>query len=152
MTQRSTISRNECEISQAVLQGQMAMLDLADRKFSFTRKRLAIETGIPATTLKSYEEGTQMPLSAFVKIAAVKGFPNELLALPFEHSGKAVTDAESDETDIDDLARAAVDVLAKYVTARHPDSPGGIRIVHNEVDDIRMSAAGLRDRAGKVAA
>src|SRR3546814_1970738 len=52
--------------------------------------------------------------------------------------GKVIADAEPDETDLDDLARAAVDVLQKYVAARHPESPGGVRIVHSETDDIKM--------------
>lgn len=151
MPQRN-ISRRECEITQAVDMAQMHMFDLAYRKHGFSRKVLHLETDIPLTTLKSYEEGTSMPVAALVKIAGVPGFPNELLSLVFEPAGKTLGDAEPDETDIDDLARAAVDVLQKYVAARHPDSPGGIRIVHNETADIKMSAAGLRDRAGKVAA
>src|SRR3546814_6111193 len=76
--------------------------------------------------------------------------PNELLRLMRDVGGKVIADAEPDETDLDDLARAAVDVLQKYVAARHPESPGGVRIVHSETDDIKMSARALGDRAGKV--
>src|SRR3546814_3623559 len=74
--------------------------------------------------------------------------PNELLSLMLDVGGKVIADAEPDETDLDDLARAAVDVLQKYVAARHPESPGGVRIVHSETDDIKMSARALGDRAG----
>ncbi len=150
MPQRN-INRGECEITQATDMAQMHMFDLAYRKHGFTRKIVHLETGLPLSTIKSYEEGTSMPIAAFNKIAGIKDFPNELLSLVLEPGGKTLCDAEADETDIDDLARAAVDILAKYVAARHPDSPGGIRIVHNEADDLRMAARGLNDRAEKVA-
>jgi hypothetical protein len=140
----------DCDISHAVEMAQTLMLDLAERKHGITRKALHLATGIPISTLKSYEEGTAMPVTAFVKMAAV--IPNELLSLMLEPGEKAIADAEPDETDLDDLARAAVDVLQKYVAARHPDSPGGIRIVHSETADIKLAAKGIADRAGKVAA
>lgn len=151
MPQRN-INRSECEMTQAVSMAQMHMFDLAYRKHGFSRKVLHLETGIPLTTIKSYEEGTAMPLTAFVRIAAVKGFPNELLSLVMDCGGKSVCDAEEEATDIDDMARAAVEVLARYVSARHPDSPGGIRIVHNEVEDLARAAHAVTDKAGKVAA
>src|SRR3546814_4399671 len=78
-----------------------------------------------------------MPVSALVKMARV--IPNELLSLMLDVGGKVIADAEPDETDLDDLARAAVDVLQKYVAARHPESPGGVRIVHSETDDLQSS-------------
>lgn len=151
MSQRN-ISSRECEIAQAVSQAQMSMFDLAYRKHGFSRKILNLETDIPLTTLKSYEEGTAMPIAAVVKIAAVKNFPNELVSLLFEPADKVVADAEPDEGDLDNLALAAVEVLQKYIAARHPDSAGGIRIVHGEREDIEHAAAGFADRAGKVAA
>src|SRR3546814_7540771 len=123
---------------------------LAQRKHGITRQVLNLETGIAISTLRSYEEGTSMPVSALVKMARV--IPNELLSLMLDVGGKVIADAEPDETDLDDLARAAVDVLQKYVAARHPESPGGVRIVHSETDDIKMSARALGDRAGKVTA
>jgi hypothetical protein len=152
MTSRNEIPSRTCEITQAVEMGQMLMFDMAYRKHGFSRKILHLETGIPLTTIKSYEEGTAMPVAAFTKIAAVRNFPNELLSLVLDPSGKTIADAEPEETDLDDTARAAVDFLARYVGARHPESPGNIRIVHNEIDDLKMSARGLRDRAGKAAA
>src|SRR3546814_14465134 len=89
-------------------------------------------------------------VAALVKMARVS--PNELRSLMLDVGGKVIADAEPDETDLEDLARAAVDVLQKYVAARHPESPGGVRIVHSETDDIKMSARALGDRAGKVTA
>lgn len=146
------ISRRECEMSQAVEMAQMLMFDLAYRKHGFSRKILHLETGLPLTTIKSYEEGTSMPVAALVKIAAVRNFPNELLGLLFDPACKTITDADPEETDIDDLARAAVDVLQKYIAARHPESAGGIRIVHSERPDIEHSAKALKSAAKKVAA
>lgn len=147
---RNKINRAECEISQAVEMAQMLMLDRAAQR-GFTRKFLYHATGIPLSTLKSYEEGTAMPLSAFVKIAGVKGFPNELLSLVIDPADKSVHDSEEDETDFDDLARAASDYLVCYSQARHPDSPGSIRIVHNEKPELKLKAQGLKAAAKKVA-
>lgn len=155
MPQRN-ISRNECEISLAVEAGQRAMFRLAEKNHGLSLNILSLETGIPLGTLRSYAPAkaempaTAMPVTALVKLSAV--IPNELTSLMLDPGGKLICDAEPEETDIDDLARAAVDLLSRYVAARHPDSPGNIRIVHSEEQDIRLSAAGLKDKAGKVAA
>ena len=149
MTERNNISSRTCEITQAVEAGQLAMFRLAERNHGLSLKILSLESGIPHGTLRSYAQGTAMPVSALVKLSGV--IPNELISLMLDPGGKVLADAEQDETDIDDLARAAVDILQRYVSARHPDGPGGIRIVHSEVPDIKMAAAGLQDRAGKVA-
>lgn len=149
MTERNNISSRTCEITQAVEAGQLAMFRLAERDHGLSLKILALESGIPHGTLRSYAQGTTMPVPALVKLSKV--IPNELTSLMLDPGGKAITDAETDETDIDDLARAAVDILQRYVSARHPEGPGGIRIVHSEVSDIKLAAAGLHDRAGKVA-
>ena len=149
MTERNNISSRTCEITQAVEAGQLAMFRLAERNHGLSLKILSLESGIPHGPLRSYAQGTAMPVSALVKLSGV--IPNELISLMLDPGGKVLADAEQDETDIDDLARAAVDILQRYVSARHPDGPGGIRIVHSEVSDIKMAAAGLQDRAGKVA-
>lgn len=152
MLSQRNISRRECEISQAVNMAQMHMFDLAYRRHGYSRKIIHLETDIPLSTIKSYEEGTTMPIDAVVKVAAIKGFPNELVSLLFMPADKMIGDSDPEETDIDDAALAAIDLLQRYVKARHADSPGGIRIVHNEVEEIRHSAAGFQDRTGKVAA
>ncbi|MDF0543361.1 hypothetical protein PX699_13465 [Sphingobium sp. H39-3-25] len=126
------------------------MFRLAERDHGLSLKILSLDSGIPFGTLRSYAQGTSMPVSALAKLARI--IPNELTSLMLEPADKVLADSEPEETDLDDLARAAVDVLQKYIAARHPDSPGGIRIVHNEVADIKMAAAGLNDRAGKVVA
>ena len=150
MTTRNDITSRTCDISQAVEAGQLTMFRLAERDHGLSLKILALESGIPHGTLRSYAQGTAMPVSALVKLARV--IPNELTSLMLDPGGKVVADAEPEETDIDDLARAAVDILQKYVAARHPESAGGIRIVHSETDDIKLAASSLQDRAGKVVA
>src|SRR3546814_19892255 len=74
----------KCEITMAVEQAQIRMFDLAKRKHGITRKVLTLETGIAISTLRSYEEGTSMPVSALVKMARV--IPNELLSLMLDRS------------------------------------------------------------------
>lgn len=150
MTSRNDISSRTCEISQAVEAGQLAMFRLAERDHGLTLKILSLDTGIPFGTLRSYSQGTAMPVSALVKLS--RAIPNELTSLMLDPGGKVLADAEPEESDLDDLARAAIDVLQKYVAARHPESDGGIRIVHSEKADIKLAAAGLHDRASKVAA
>src|SRR3546814_6534417 len=87
----------ECEITMAVEQAQIRMFDLAKRKHGITRKVLNLETGIAISTLRSYEEGTSMPVSALVKMARV--IPNELLSLMLDVGGKVIADAEPDPAD-----------------------------------------------------
>src|SRR3546814_6075059 len=84
------IMATECEITMAVEQAQIRMFDLAKRKHGITRKVLNLETGIAISTLRSYEEGTSMPVSALVKMARV--IPNELLSLMLDVGGKVIAD------------------------------------------------------------
>lgn len=151
MVQRRENVRRECEISQAVDMAQMHMFDLAYRKHGFTRKILASHMEVSISTVRSWEEGASMPVHGFVKLARVPKFPNELLSLMVEPAGRVIADAEEDESDIDDLALSALEVLAKYVSARHPDSPSGIKIDHTERSDIKDAAKAIAGRAKKVA-
>src|SRR3546814_8288877 len=81
----------------AVEQAQIRMFDLAKRKHGITRKVLNLETGIAISTLRSYEEGTSMPVSALVKMARV--IPNELLSLMLDVGGQVIADAAPDPPD-----------------------------------------------------
>src|SRR3546814_16184064 len=81
----------ECEITMAVEQAQIRMFDLAKRKHGITRKVINLETGIANSTLRSYEEGTSMPVSAPVKMARV--IPNALLSLQLVVCGRVFQDA-----------------------------------------------------------
>lgn len=153
MATKREISSRSCEMSDTTKAAQKRMFDLAERRAGMTLKVLHLETDIPTGTLKGWIDGRHiMGLDGFVAISAIKGFPNELLSLPFDAASKSICDSEPEETDLDALAKAALDVLSKYVAARHPESPGGIRIVHSEEGDIRLSAAGYQDKSGKVAA
>lgn len=139
-----------CKISNHVRATQETVFRLAARDHGLTRKRLNLETGIPITTLKSWAEGTEMPLSAFVKLAAV--IPNGIMSLLIEPAGKAVSDAAHDDTDLDDLALQSIRLLTRYIEARHPNSAGGIRIVHSEIPDLERAAGAVLDRAEKIRA
>jgi hypothetical protein len=151
MSQRSETYGRYGEISRRAKFGQVRMLELAEQA-GFSAKVIELETGIPASTIRSWKAGTSMSLDAFAALAAIKAFPDDLLSLPFEAAGKAICDDAPADSDIDDLAQAAVDLLARYVAARHPDSPGGIKIAHNEKDALRQSAKAIGLESGKVAA
>lgn len=152
MPGRREIPQRDGDISEAVRSGQMAMFDLAARKHGLTLKRLHLETDIPEGTLRGWIAGTSMmPLDGLIKLARVPGFPNTLLSLPFEPAGKALCDAEQDEADLDDAALAAVALLNRYVAARHPASPSGIRIDHTERPDLKLAARNCADRAANAA-
>lgn len=148
----SEISLSRSEISDAVRKAQVRMLDLAARKHGITLKVIELETGISDSTSSGWATGkTGMPLDALVALATIKGFPNELLTLPFDVARKAIGDSASDDADIDDLAVAAAELLVRFAKARHRDSSSGVIIDHTERPDITLAAEGLADRAGKVA-
>lgn len=145
------IPLKQSEIPDAVRREQVRMFDLANRKHGLTLKVLNIETGISTSTLSGWINGTSMmPLDGFVRIAAIKDFPNELLSLVFDAAGKSVADSDEGAADVDDAVIAALEMTLAYVKARHPDSPGSIRIVHSEEPEIRMMARRVADRVGKV--
>lgn len=151
MASMDRINSRDCEISQATLVAQAAMLSEAAER-GFTRKVIHSYTKIPTTTLKAWEEGTAMPFAAFAKIAAIRNFPNDLLNIMLESAGKEICDTESQETDFDDLARIALDYAAAHAAARHPDSPGKERIVHPEPTILKMKARALKSAAKRAAA
>lgn len=141
------------DISDAVRREQVRMFDLANRKHGLSLKVLHAETGISTSTLSGWINGTSMmPLDGFVKIAAIRDFPNELLSLVLDVGGKSVSDADGDEGDIDDAVIAAAELFLAYAKARHPDSPGSIRIVHSEQPEIQLAARRVADRCGKISA
>ncbi|MBO9380429.1 hypothetical protein GG804_27065 [Sphingomonas histidinilytica] len=146
------ISRSRSEISDAVRKAQARMFDLAARKHGITLKVIELETDISDSTSSGWASGkTGMPLDAFVTLATIEGFPNALLSLPFEAARKTIADSETGESDIDDLAVAAAELLVRFAKARHRKSPSGVVIDHTERPDIELAAEDLADRAGKVA-
>lgn len=152
MASTPEISRSRSEISDAVRKAQVRMFDLAARKHGITLKVIELETDISDSTSSGWASGkTGMPLDAFVSLATIKGFPNELLSLPLETARKAIGDSQPADADIDDLAVAAAELLVKFAKARHRHSAGGVEIVHSERPDIELAAEAVADRAGKVA-
>lgn len=137
------------EISASAVQGQKLMFREA-KKVGFSPENIAGFIDVPPSTVKGWASGTPMPITGFAAIANIDGFPNELLS--FVLPNKSIHDAEADETDYDDLARKAIEYVALHAKARHPNSPGNIRIVHSEEPDLRISARGLKSAAKKVAA
>lgn len=150
MSNRSEISSRTCEIAQAVEAGQLTMFRLAERDHGLTLKILALESGIPFGTLRTYAQGTAMPVSALCKLSRV--IPNALTSLMLDPAGKEICDAEASDTDFDDLARVALDYASAHAAFRHPQSDGGIRLVHTETPSLKMKARALKAAAKKVAA
>lgn len=155
MTERNDISSRTCEIAQAVETAQRAMFDAAAREHGLTLKVLEAATGISINTLRTYAPSKAttpacaMPVHVFLKLARV--IPNELTSLMLDPGGKAVGDAEPEETDLDDAAIAALEYALRWAKSRHPDSSSGVKIDHTEKPGLHLAAAGLQDRVGKVA-
>jgi hypothetical protein len=98
-----------------VVAQQEAMLRLAERDYGLSIKRLAAETGIGATTLRTYKRDTMMPLGVFVKLCAV--IPDELTSLCLEVSGKHVGSNATSDEDLDALGREAAGFVAEKLEA-----------------------------------
>ena len=120
------------------------MFRLAERDHHITRKRLQLETGIPYNTLKSYATGTEMPMSAFVKLAAV--IPNELVSLLLEPAGKHLADDEADHGSLHELAREVGHFSAEYIDAVSDGS-----VTHIEKARLKDRARRLASAAGAIA-
>ena len=155
MSSRNEISSRTCEIAQAVEAGQRAMFEAAAREYGLTLNVLAAETGISLSTLRCYAPSNRttpasaMPIAVMLKLARV--IPNHLVSLMLEPGGKAIADAEADETDLDDAVIAGLELALKWAKARHPDSSSGIKIDHTEKPGLHIAASGLQERLGKVA-
>src|SRR3546814_19062091 len=121
----------ECEITMAVEQAQIRMFDLAKRKHGITRKVLNLETGIAISTLRSYEKGTYMPVSALVKMARV--IPNELLNLMLDVVGKVIADAEPDTAD------TSIHQMQTGVFYNTSDTPTGAHVSVYTFDSITLA-------------
>ena len=125
--------------SRDIVERQATVLRIAERDHDLTTARLAAETGISESTLRSYSTGTAMPLHNAVKLAAI--IPDHLVSLWFEASGKVVLDRPGDE----DAALAELLLEATGYAAEH---------VERFVDDGRhchIDKAALKERARRVA-
>jgi hypothetical protein len=88
----------------------------AERGFSIAL--IETETGIPATTLASYidkpsRKASLMPLSAFIKIAAIDNFPDDLLSLLIEDSKHDVIRRDAEASSFLELGAKAGSFAAK---------------------------------------
>jgi hypothetical protein len=116
---------------------QEAMLRIAKRDHGLSSERIALETGIPLATVKSWKR-TQatvvMSLSDFVAVARI--IPNELLSLIIEPAGKHIASNGDGHSDLDALALEAAEFAHEYSLARHPNGPGGVTIVPQEASKL----------------
>ena len=106
------------------------MFRLAERDYSLDLKRLELLTGMSYETLKSYRNGTAMPLHAYVQLA--RYIPDDLLTLCVAPAGKHVGSDEPDDGGAPDLARDSSEYGVTYLAAIDPDSEAGPQLSHRE--------------------
>lgn len=123
------------------------MFRLAERDLGLTIAELARQSGISKSTIKGWRDGSAMPAWALGELA----IPDDLASLVLDPFGKFIGTAGEDDGDLDALATKASEFLAEYSKARHPDSPGGIHIVHTEKASLTELRQGLRAHARKAA-
>jgi hypothetical protein len=105
---------------------------------SLSPARLSALSGIPIDTIRSWARGTAMPFHGFVRLAP--HFPDYLLSLMTEPSGKAVVTLEDGDGNLDELGREA----AGYVADKLERESDGV-VCH-------MDKAVLKGRARRIAA
>lgn len=129
-------------ISRRVREAQARVFRVAcdPMRFGLTLKLIAIDAGLPYSTLRGYAHGeTEMPLSALVRLCGV--LPAELLSVLLP-DGWAISPA-ADEVCPDTLAMACSDFTRAHAEARHPASEDGCAISPAEAETLRARRAGL---------
>ncbi len=134
----------DCAILRHVIAAQAAVLRVArdPRRYGLTFEAIEIDTGIPASTLRSYARGdapAEMPLSALWKLA--EGLPTELVNRLMPPGFVLV---RTEPVALDDLAGEAMRFAAEVGAARHPESEAGTAIAPVEMEAIEAGAARLR--------
>lgn len=132
-----------------VKQGEM--FRLAERDYGLTIAELKRKSGISTSTLTGWKNGSAMPAWALGALCEA-GLPDELATLTLEPFGRFVASADETEGDLDALATMCSDFLAEYSRSRHPNSPGGIHIVHTEKEVLTTLRRGLQAHARRQAA
>jgi hypothetical protein len=127
---------------QETLAAQAEMFRVAERDYGLTIAALAKETGIPESTLKSYNSSNifaraKMPLWVFVQLCTV--IPDDVLSVALEPAGKCVLPLLPDDNDLDKLAAEAAGLVADKL-AREADG----NICH-------IDRAALAERARRLA-
>jgi hypothetical protein len=129
---------------------QAEMFRLAQADHGLSLRVLSQRSPISYGTLRGWQNGAAMPAWAIGELADA-GIPDELLSLITEPWKRSIVTDDETETDIDDAAEAADDVVAEVRRARHPRSPGGTAIVHTEkakiIPLVRKARAKLRSVA-----
>lgn len=129
-------------ISRRAREAQARMFRVAcdPLRFGLTLKLIAMDAGIPYSTLRGYAAGeTEMPVSALVRLCGV--LPGELLSVLLPE-GWAIA-READEVCHDSLAMACSDFTRSHAEARHPASEAGCDISAAEAETLRARRAGL---------
>ena len=94
------------------------MFRLAESGHGFSQKAIHLETGMGLSTIGQYARGeTTMGGAAILKLAGVKDFPAELLAVLFDGTGRAVVDVDLAEADWMALAADSAGVAAEICEA-----------------------------------
>ncbi len=111
------------------------------QRYGMTFKAISMDSAIGYDSLCDYAAGkTEMPLSALRRLCGV--IPNELLSLLLD-GGKSIVD-QAEGIDHADMASHAVDYLAEYSAARHPESECGVDLGPNETGRLDGKVTTLR--------
>jgi hypothetical protein len=130
-----TIMSRDDQDWQIAVREQKRMFRLAARDYGLSRHILSLETGISASTLKSWANETIIPLTGLRKLVRV--IPDELTSLVFAETDKCISTTIEGDGDLDELAREANELVQEHIKARHPEGPGGVRIVPIEKEAIK---------------
>lgn len=135
---------HDCAETQSTLKAQKVMFRLATRDHHITHKMIHLDTKMSLSAIGEYSRGeTVMSVTAMRKLSKMRDFPDELLSLLLDGTGRHIVDGD-DDAEFDALGESADDVAAEIRRARNPASPGGTDIVDIEEARIRQKAAGLR--------
>lgn len=140
-----------CRNAQNSVANQAELFRLAERDHGLSLKLLSAKTRIPYNTLRSWRDGTVMPAWGLFKLGKEGGVPDYLLSFIGEPFERAVVTAEDGEGDFDTAGLDAGELAHEVQRARHPASPGGVKIVPQEAAVITLKARKSASSARKVA-
>lgn len=123
---------------QIYIAAQRDMFRLAKRDHGLSATRLALLSGIPEPTLRTWTRDTAMPAWALAHLS--QHLPDELVSLMFEINDRAVITVEPGDGDFHALAEAGMDYNVEYLGARRPESDGGTELTPREKAILREKA------------
>jgi hypothetical protein len=141
MAKLSQKARNSTELQREVFR-------LAEIEHGLSLPVLVRTRGIALSTLKGWRNGAAMPVWAIGELR----LPDDLSSLLLSPWKRHIGTDEDTESDFDDAADAAGELVTAVRKARHPKSPGGVAIVHTEKAQIIPLARAAAAKARKVAA